>query len=71
MTQELQEIVERVKRWPAWRQHDAAYLLALMEESGTSIYRLTDEERDAVREGLESDVVSDAEFRAFRNRHAA
>ena len=69
MTQQLKETIERVKTWPEWRQEDAAYLLEMMEESGTSIYKLSDEERDAVREGLESPVVSDAELKAFRNRH--
>lgn len=71
MTQELSEIIERVKTWPAWRQDDAAYLLEMMEQSGTSVYRLSDDEREAVREGLESPVVSDAELKAFRNRHKA
>jgi len=71
MTQQLMELIERVKRWPEWRQDDAAYLLELMEESGTNIYRLSDEERDAVRKGLDSDVVSDAELEAFRRRHSA
>lgn len=71
MTQQLLELIERVKSWPEWRQDDAAYLLELMEESGTNIYRLSDEERGAVRKGLASDVVSDAELKAFRHRHAA
>ena len=69
MTQQLIEIIERVKSWPEWRQDDAAYLLEMMEESGTKIYRLSDEERLAVRDGLESDVVSAAALKAFRNRH--
>jgi hypothetical protein len=71
MTQQLVEIIERVKTWPAWRQDDAAYLLEMMEETGTKIYRLSDEERLAVHEGLDSDVVSDAELVTFRNRHKA
>lgn len=71
MTQQLKEIIERVKTWPAWRQEDAAYLLEMMEESGTTIYRLSDEEREAVREGRDSPVVSDEEVAAFRNRHKA
>ena len=71
MTQQLVEIIERVKTWPAWRQEDAAYLLEMMEESGTKIYRLSDEERDAVREGLESPVATDGEVIAFRDRHKA
>jgi hypothetical protein len=69
MTQQLKEMIERVKTWPEWRQEDAAYLLEMMEESGTKIYRLSDEERDAVREGLDSPIVSDTELKAFRNRH--
>ena len=71
MTQQLIEIIERVKSWPVWRQDDAAYLLEMMEESGTKIYRLSDEERLAVREGLDSDVVPDAALKAFRRRHKA
>ena len=71
MTEQLTEIIERVKAWPEWRQDDAVYLLEMMEESGTKLYRLSDEERDAVREGLDSPVVSDAGLKAFRNRHKA
>ena len=71
MTHQLSEIIERVKAWPKCRQDDAAYLLEMMEESGTTVYRLSDEERDAVREGLDSPVVSDAELKAFGNRHKA
>ena len=71
MSHQLIEIIERVKTWPEWRQDDAAYLLEMMEESGTKIYRLSDEERDAVREGLASPVVSDTELKRFRNRHKA
>lgn len=62
-------MIERVKTWPEWRQEDIAYLLEMMEESGTKIYRLSNEEREAVREGLDSPVVPDAEVKAFRNRH--
>jgi hypothetical protein len=71
MTHQLSEIIERVKTWPEWRQDDAAYLLELLEESGTSVYRLSDEERDAVHVGLASPVVSDSDVRRFRNRHKA
>ena len=68
MTQQLLDIIERVKNWPVERQDDAAYLLEMMEEGGTDIYRLSDEERTAVREGLASPVATDAELKAFRNR---
>jgi hypothetical protein len=71
MTHQLREIIERVKAWPAWRQDDAAYLLEMLEECGTSVYRLSDEERDAIQEGLASPVVTDREVKRFRNRHDA
>ena len=45
MTQQLIEIIERVKTWPAWRQHDVARMIEAMEESGTEVYHLSDEER--------------------------
>jgi type II secretory pathway predicted ATPase ExeA len=71
MTEHLEEIIERVKTWPASRQDDAAYLLHLMEEAGTSVYRLSDEEREAVLQGLNSPVASGAKLKAFRDRHKA
>jgi hypothetical protein len=71
MTEHLEEIIERVKTWPASRQDDAAYLLQLMEEAGTNAYRLSDEEGDAVLEGLESPVVSSAKLKTFRSRNGA
>ena len=68
MTQQFLDIIERVKNWPVERQDDAAYLLEMMEEGGTDVYHLSDEERAAVREGLASPVATDAELKAFRNR---
>jgi hypothetical protein len=69
MSEQLKEMIERVKTWPEWRQEDTGCLLEMMEESGTSIYKLSDEECDAVLEGLESPVVSNAKLKALRNRH--
>jgi hypothetical protein len=51
MTRELQEMIDRVKRWPAWRQADAAHMLKAMERGGTEVYRLSDEERELIDEG--------------------
>ena len=51
MTQQLIELIERVKTWPVERQKDAARLLEAMEGSGTSVYRLSDDERRAVDVG--------------------
>ncbi len=71
MTTLIDDLIARVKTWPAWRQQDAVALLETLEESGTDVYRLSEAERSNMREGLESRVVSDAELQAFRSRHAA
>ena len=73
MTNQLLELIERVKKWPTERQNDVARMLEAMEASGTGVYRLTDEERRLVNEGLEQanrgEFVSDAEMEKFWNRH--
>jgi hypothetical protein len=74
MTQQLIELIERVKTWPVERQKDVARLLEAMEESGTKVYRLSDDERRAVNVGLHQakrgEFVSDADLKKFRNRRA-
>jgi len=69
MTKQLQEIIERVMRWPEWRQADAAHLLEAIERSGTEMYKVTDEERRLIDEGLASPLVSEEEMEKFWNRH--
>jgi|GraSoiStandDraft_32_1057276.scaffolds.fasta_scaffold2852989_2 predicted transcriptional regulator len=73
MTQQLTKLIERVKTWPAWRQHDVARMIEAMEESGTEVYRLSDEERLLVDEGLDQanrgQFVSDDDMEKFWNRH--
>jgi hypothetical protein len=72
MIKSLEDILERVKSWPKERQDDAARVLEALEQSGTEIYRLTDDERAAVEIGLEQakrgEFVSDADMEAFWNR---
>jgi hypothetical protein len=74
MTEQLIELIKRVKTWPIERQKDAARLLEAMEESGTDVYRLSDDERRAVNVGLDQakrgEFVSDADLKKFRNRRA-
>jgi hypothetical protein len=53
MTQQLTKLIERVKTWPAWRQQDVARMIEAMEEGGTEVYHLSDEERLLVDEGLD------------------
>ena len=67
----LTALMEEVKRWPVDRQRDVEHVLEAMIEGGTETYRLSDVERQLIDEGLGSRVVSDAELKAFRNRHKA
>ena len=73
MTQQLTKLIERVKTWPAWRQLDVARMIEAMEESGTEVYRLSDEERLLVDEGLDQanrgQFVPDEDMEKFWNRH--
>ena len=73
MTQQLTKLIERVKTWPAWRQHDVARMIEAMEESGTEVYQLSDEERLLVDEGLDQarrgQFVPDEDMERFWNRH--
>ena len=69
MTKHLQEILDRVKKWPVRRQEDVARVIERMEEIGVDVYRLSDEERELIDEGLASEVVSDEDMENFWNRH--
>jgi hypothetical protein len=44
----LEELIERVRRWPEQRQQDAAEVLLEMERQDSSGYRLTDAQAEEV-----------------------
>ena len=73
MIKPLADVLNRVRSWPPHRQEDAARLLEAMEQSGTDVHCLTDEERAAVAVGLaqskRGDLVSDADMQAFWTRN--
>ena len=69
MTKQLAQMLERVKTWPVHRQADVVSVLGAMENAGTGVYKLSDEERRVVDEGLASPVVSDEEMEKFWKRH--
>jgi uncharacterized protein YigA (DUF484 family) len=48
-TNSLEDLMERVRRWPKERQEDAAEVLLEMERQDSSGYRLTDAQADEVR----------------------
>jgi len=47
-TKNLEEVMERVRRWPKERQEDAAEILLEMERQDASGYRLTDAQAEEV-----------------------
>lgn len=48
-TNRLEDLMERVRRWPKERQEDAAEVLLEMERQDASGYRLTDAQAEEVR----------------------
>jgi hypothetical protein len=47
-TKDLDELMERVRRWPRERQEDAAEVLREMERQDASRYRLSDDQAKEV-----------------------
>jgi predicted transcriptional regulator len=73
MIKVLEQAIERVRLLSDERQRYAARVLEQIADAGDSVYRLTDDERRLVREGLDDldagRVVSDADMETFWNRN--
>jgi predicted transcriptional regulator len=71
--QGLEILLERVSTWPEEAQDEFVKSVTDIESKHLSVYRLSDEERDAVRRGLvdmrEGRLASDAEVAAVFNRY--
>src|SRR5262249_1818845 len=69
---DIDAVLERVRTWPQPRQEDAARLLLAMENVGTAIYELSEEEEADIDAALEEiargEVASDEEVAAVFNR---
>ena len=76
MTKTMREAIEALQELPEERQEMIARAILdyASYESG-EVYRLSDEEREAVRVGVaqadRGEFVSDADLEKFRNRHRA
>lgn len=74
MIKVLEQAIEKVRVLSEERQQQAAQVLEQIAAAGDEVYRLTNEERRLVREGLDDLdaglVVSDADMQKFwvRNR---
>ena len=69
---EIDAIFDRVRTWPEERQEDAARMLMALEENGSAVYRLDDDERAdieaAIREDDQEEIASDEDVEAVFNR---
>jgi predicted transcriptional regulator len=67
--------MERVSTWPEEAQDELARSVADIEAKHLGVYRLSDEERSAIRRGLadmrEGRIATDAEVAAVFNRYRA
>lgn len=75
MIKVLEQAIEKVKALSEERQQYAAEVLEQIAAASDEVYRLSDEERRQVREGLADldagRVVSEADMAAFWVRHRA
>ncbi len=70
---QLEQTLQLVRSWPLERQEDAVQTLLAMHDSGTSVYRLSEDERKSVETGLaqalRGEHISDEVMDAFFKRH--
>jgi hypothetical protein len=69
----LEQAIEKIKTLSKERQEYAAEVLEQIAEAGDEVYRLSDEERRLVREGLaeldRGETASEAEVRAVFDKY--
>jgi predicted transcriptional regulator len=73
MTKEqIKAVLDRVLAWPPERQQDAADMLLQLEAQEGELYHPSDDEWEAIQEGLEQarrgDFVPDEEMEVFWKR---
>jgi predicted transcriptional regulator len=74
MTKEqIDAIFERVRSWPLERQEDAAEVLLTLEQQGTDVYELSDDEIAEIELALEEaergEFATDEEMKALFDRY--
>ena len=72
MIKALETVMSRAATWPKEAQEELARIAREIERSQEVIYKLSDDERAAIEEGLaeadRGEFVSDADMEAFFNR---
>ena len=73
MSTNVKELFRQVEAWPDEDQAELADVARLIEARRTGVYRLSDEERAAVREGMAAarrgEFVPDDEMEKFYRLH--
>jgi predicted transcriptional regulator len=73
MSPKVKEILQHAASWPEEDQEELANVARIIEARRTGVYRLSDEERAAVREGMEAarrgEFVPDDEMERFYQLH--
>ncbi len=69
MNAQVKEILQHVASWPEEDQQELAEVAREIEARRTGVYVLSDEERAAIAEALETEIVPDEQVAAFWKRH--
>jgi predicted transcriptional regulator len=73
MSPKVRDILQRAELWPEEDQEELANVARVIEARRSGVYRLSDEERAAVREGMAAarrgDFVPDDEMEKFYQLH--
>ena len=73
MTDDVKEILRRAESWPQEDQEELADVARLIEARRSGVYRLSDEERAAVRNGLDAarrgEFAADEDIERFYRLH--
>jgi predicted transcriptional regulator len=73
MNRRLESVLDRVSSWPEDDQEELLAHAIAIEARQSGVYRLNDDERAAVKKGLEAakrgEFVSDEDMAAFFKRH--
>jgi predicted transcriptional regulator len=73
MNARTKELLEQVESWPVEYQDELAEFIREIESRRNGLYRLSDDERAAVREGMEDarrgNFATDEEIEAFYQLH--
>jgi predicted transcriptional regulator len=73
MTDDVKEIPRRAESWPEDDQAELVNLARLIEARRSGVYRLSDDERAAVRKGVEAarrgEFAADEEIERFYQLH--